>query len=391
MSYIDDIYTMDDIFSMEDCIGKQTGIDIHNVSYWDSSSTFQKQMSQVLQLPIQSLPWDYYYTYSISKEDRIQVLKNIGIPLEYLNNTMGLLLQSSTIAIVNMINLLKHFEKRKLCILQPSYFSVGECCKMLSLNYAYENIIFSGNDIEIPIDRIINGGYDCVWITSPVFCTGKYYNQAQQEEICRLKEAGLTLVFDESLALPGKELLRSIPIDPQTFAIYSPHKAIAINGLKFSVLICDVCYEDFLEQWIDVFSGALSSSNRDAVFHYLSHNYSAECLPKYLAYIENTKNAITELLKQFPSITMLPDTYGHYITVFTGIRIKDKEELLDMMKSLVRCSMASFIPGTLNGFSEKIGLCFRINLTGDIISLTDGVGRILTVLSNRSMGSGNSN
>lgn len=391
MSYIEDIFTMDDIFSIENRIGKQIGIDIHNVSYWNSSATFQKQMSQVLQLPIYSLPWDYYYTYSISKEDRVQVLKKIGIPLDYLNCTMGLLLQSSTIAIVNMINLLKHYGKRKLCILQPSYFSVGECCKMLSLNYAYESIILGRNGIEIPIDKIINGGYDCVWITSPVFCTGKYYNQIQQEQICRLKEKGLTLIFDESLALPGKELLRAIPIDPQIFAIYSPHKAISINGLKFSVLICDICYEEFLEQWVDVFSGALASSNRDAVFHYLSTNYSAECLPQYLSYIEKTKNTITELLKRFPHITTLPDTYGHYMTVFTGINVNGKKELLNIMTSLVRYSMASFIPGSLNGFSEENGLCFRINLTGDIISLTDGVGRILTFLSNQSLRSGNSN
>lgn len=382
---------MDDIFSIEKSVGKQVGIDIHNVSYWDSSPAFQRQMAQVLELPVQSLPWDYYYTYSISKEDRIQVLRSIGVPSESLSHTMGLLLQSSTITIVNMINLLKHYKKRKLCILQPSYFSVSECCKKLSLNYAYENIIFCGNDIKIPIDRIINGGYDCVWITSPIFCTGKYFNQTQLEEITKLKQAGLTLIFDESLALPGRELLRSIPVDLKTFAIYSPHKAISINGLKFSVLVCDICYEDFLEQWIDVFSGALSSSNRDAIFHYISLNYSTECLPTYLGYIENTKKAISELLKQFPNVTTLPDSYGHYITVFTDMRIKGRGELLNVMQPLIQNSLASLIPGTLNGFSEDMGLCFRINLTGEIISLTGDVGRILTYLSNRSVASSNSN
>ena len=186
---------------------------------------------------------------------------------------MGLLLQSSTIAIVNMINFLVHHNRKRLCILQPAYFSVALCCSMFSLDYGVEQISFSDGRPQIPVDKILSSGYDCVWITSPVFCTGFYFDEEHKRNIAQIKSKGITIIFDESLALPGKELIRSFPIDPEVFAIYSPHKAISINGLKFAIIVCEKCYEDFLEQWIDVFSGALGGSNRDAVFQYLSPNY----------------------------------------------------------------------------------------------------------------------
>lgn len=369
---------MDDIFSFEKNVKQKFNTSISNISYWDSSTAFQKHMQQVLQLPIHSLPWDYYYTYSIDEHDRQCVLTNLGVPTEQISDTIGLLLQSSTIAIVNMINLLIHRGKKKLCILQPSYFSVASCCTMFSMEYGFEYISFCNGQVQIPVEQILSGGYDCIWITSPVFCTGYYFDAAQIQSITGLKNEGLTLVIDESLALPGKELIRSIPITPEVFAIYSPHKAISINGLKFAVLVCNKCYEDFLEQWVDVFSGALSSSNRDAVFHYISPNYLKECYPAYQFYISKTKAEVERVVKQFSTASMLSNTDGHYISIFTDIQIHDTQHLLNMMHNAILGSLASFIPGTLNGFSANQSLCFRVNLTGEILDISESIGRILT-------------
>lgn len=368
---------MDEIFSIEEDVAKQYGFSIVNVSHWDSSTTFKKHMGQVLKLPIQSLPWDYYYTYSIPKKDREQVLKNLGVPSHQLQSTMGLLLQSSTISIVNMVNFLVHHNYKKLCVLQPAYFSVATCCSMLSLKYGTEQISFENGHPKIPVKKILSGGYDSVWITSPIFCTGYYPNEENIHDIASLKSAGMTLIFDESLALPGRELIRTFPIDEKTFAIYSPHKSISINGLKFSVIICQKCYEDFLEQWVDVFSGALSGSSRDAVFHYTSSNFINECFPAYLAYIKNTKSLINGILKRFPFASMLPNTEGHYISIFTDIKIKNKDELFNIIYNTIHTSMASFIPSVLNGFDDSQGFSFRVNLTGNPLEIERAVNRIL--------------
>ncbi len=381
MSFIDEIFVMDDIFKIEHKVEQDYGIHIPNVSYWDSSPDFQKYMTRVLVLPPQSLPWNYYYSYSISKEDRLQVLKHLGVQTQQLKTTMGLLLQSSTIAIVNLINLLIHFKHERLCILQPAYFSVASCCSMLSLKYGTEQITFTNGKPKIPINKIMEGGYDSIWITSPIFCTGYYPDKSMLKDIDFLKSLGMTLIFDESLALPGKELVRSFPVDQKTFAIYSPHKSIAMNGLKFAVIVCNIFYEDFLEQWVDVFSGALSASNRDAVLHYITSNYLEKCYPAYKAYINNTRRFISNIIEQYPFASMLSTTEGHYINIFLELKVKEKIDLLKFLNDIIHKCLASFIPASLNGFDSSQGFGFRINLTGNVLELEGAIGRIMQYIS----------
>ena len=381
MSLINDIYILDEIFSIEQKARLKYGLPIPNVSHWDSSPAFQRSMAQALSLPQSSFLWDYYYTYSIPKDDRLQVLKQLGVKPQNLTSAMGLFLQSSTIAIVNMINLLVQYHYKKLCILQPSYFSVESCCNALSLPYGKEWISFAENRPKIPADEILSGGYDCVWITSPIFCTSYYYDDDCLHTINLLREAGLTLILDESLALPGRELIRTFQPSQDLFAIYSPHKAISINGMKFAVIVSDIVYEDFLEQWVDILSGALGSSNRDAIFHYISSNYLENCYTAYETYINYAKEAISEILKKFPLASMLPDTIGHYINIFVGIKNIDQSMILDIISDVVDHTFASFIPSSLNGFDMRQSLSFRINLTGDITETRGAVGRILDYLS----------
>lgn len=381
MPFINEIFVMDDIFSLEQKATQKYGIPIPNVSHWDSSTAFQKHMARALVLPTPSMPWNYYYTYSISAEDRQQVLKNIGVMPQRLHSTMGLLVQSSTIAIVNMINLLVHFNYKRLCILQPAYFSVASCCSMLSLEYGTEQISFANNQPRIPIDKIVSGKYDCIWITSPIFCTGYYPDKEFIKDISYLKSIGMTIIFDESLALPEKELVRHFSVDKKLFAIYSPHKAISINGLKFAIIVCDKFYEDFLEQWVDVFSGALGGSNRDAVLHYVSPNYLNNCYPAYEAYINQTKEIVNNVVNKFPFALLLPNTAGHYINIFTDLKVQEKNRLLELMNNVINTSLASFIPSILNGFDANQGFSFRVNLTRDALELEGTISSILQYLS----------
>ena len=91
MSFIDEIFIMDDIFSIEKRVAQEYGIPIPNVSYWNSSTDFQRHMAQSLVLPPQSLPWNYYYSYSISKEE-IRTLQ-LEVPPLWRDSLLKLLLQ----------------------------------------------------------------------------------------------------------------------------------------------------------------------------------------------------------------------------------------------------------------------------------------------------------
>lgn len=381
--FVNEILMLDDIFKVEKNFESATHMHVTNVSHWDCSQAFQDHMSKALSLPTTSLPWNYRYTYSIPMNIRQQVLKNLGVNINEMQSIMCLLLQSSTIAIINLVNFLVNHKRKRLCILQPAYFSIAPCCSIFSLNYGMEYISFKNKKAKIPVDKIIKGGYDCVWITSPIYCTGCYYNKEQYNDIMLLKDAGLTIIFDESLALPGKELCRSIPLNKNVFAIYSPHKAISINGLKFAAIICDKSYEDFFEHWVDVFSGALANSNCDAIFHYTSPNYLRECFPAYKEYINKTKASVYKTVEQFPFSSILSNSDGPYITVFTDLQIKNTITLVDFFSDLIHKCFASFIPGAINGFKNTERLCFRVNLTGDIFEMPNAVGRILSYLGNQ--------
>lgn len=104
MFLINEVNMMDAISSFEQAVEEKYGIPIVNVSHWDSSLAFQKSMKQVLSLPRPALPWNYCYSYSLSDQMRQQVLINLGVPSKRLPETMALLLQSSTIAIINIVS-----------------------------------------------------------------------------------------------------------------------------------------------------------------------------------------------------------------------------------------------------------------------------------------------
>ncbi len=377
MAFIDDINKLDDIFEYEKRKEKEYGTTIHNVSHWDSSTNFQQIMNRVLVLPKSSMPWNYCYTYSLSKKTRKGVLKHLGVPETLLNDKMGLFLPSSTLSIVNLVNLLVHKNKKKLCILHPAYFSVEHCCDMFSLNYSIEYISFVNGHAIIPIKKILESGYDCIWITSPIFCTSVYFDDSEIDKIIQLHKAGITVVIDESLALPDKELVRFVPIDKNIFFIYSPHKAISINGIKFSVIVCDKSYDDFLEQWVDVFSGALSSSNQDAILHYISQNYIFDCYPEYIKYIDDSKSKIEKIVAKYVFAQMLPNSCGHYITIFIETSINNTSDMISLAKDIINKCHTSIIPGELNGFNPISKFCFRVNLTGNIDQLCRDIENIL--------------
>lgn len=97
----------------------------------------------------------------------------------------------------------------------------------------------------------------------------------------------------------------------------------------------------------------------------------------YKSYVEKAKAEIECVVKKFPFASMLPNTEGHYINIFTDLCVQDRSSILSFLEQTIQASMASFIPSELNGFSPKQGFSFRVNLTGDIAELKGAVGRIL--------------
>lgn len=363
MSYIDSIFFMDSLTKIEKAISSQYQTSVVNLSHWDTSNEYQDEMLKVLQLECTSPPWDYIYSYSIPVETRRAIIQKLGMPLDCITNHMVLFLQSGTQSIINVANLIKQQQIKKVCILKPAYFSVAYTFDALGIRYGYESVEFEENNIHIPIEKITQEKYDCIWFTSPLFGVGKYLSEEHISEINTLLDKGVMVVTDESFSTPGHELIRFFYNSPNHIGIYCPHKAIAMNGIKFSVVICHLSFEDLIEQWVDVLSGALSKSNCDAVNHYLTDNFVV-CYNASQAYINRNRKLVERILSNYSCARLLCNEEGscQYITVLWDNISSESGEDLNFLASLIERTKASFYPGHISGFACR-KLTFRINLT----------------------------
>ena len=366
---------MDKIYEIEQKALKETGIKVNNISHWDSSPLFQYQMNKVLVLPKEISPWNYNYSYSIPESHRKKLLLTLGTISSL--NTVPIVFPSSTISIVNVLNLLSKLGKKKLCILQPSYFSIAPCCKQFGISYDTEYITFDINGMHIPFEEIVQNKYDCVWITNPIYSSGLILDKQCIEQLLLIRENGIMLIFDESLMIPGYEVARHIDFDPHTIAIYSPHKAISMNGIKFSVILCNNCHEDFFDHWIDVFSGGLASSNIVALYHYLSDNYYSGCYMQYKSYTEKLFYDIKKITASFSSVYTYPKCVGHYMNIFTSKHFNNIEQLINFIENINFRFHTSIIPGIASGYNKNSSFNFRINLTGDSERLPHDLYKVL--------------
>jgi histidinol-phosphate/aromatic aminotransferase/cobyric acid decarboxylase-like protein len=353
---------MDEFREVEKVVESEIGIPLLNISHWDSSREYQDLMMKTLSLNSSQSIWNYTYTYSYTDETRRKIKEKLGIASDAVDSSMILLLQSSTIAIVNICNLIKLHGYKKVCILQPAYFSVANCLDLFGVPYSFEYSLFSEDGVCIPEREIMQKEYDVLWITSPVFSTSVYYSCEQVNIIENLARGGKLVICDESLALPGFELVRNIKPSPNIISIYSPHKAISINGLKFSAIVCDAIFEDFLEQWVDVLSGALSQSNCNAISHYISDNFDL-CFHVYKSHVDSVKRILQTSAITQSNINFLRNTHGHYISVFHNKFHQKIGMDLEVMRQIMKNAYASFFCGMLNGIEYDTRLSFRMNLT----------------------------
>ena len=378
ISLITDIDIMDAITTIQLEKEESLGQPLLNVSHWNSCNKYKQAINSRLDFRPIASPWDYTYTYDIDLTAKRHALLSLGIPHAQINTAMGLVVQSSTIAIINVANMLKQLNYKKVCIVQPSYFSVPRCFDILHLSYNYENTII-GTTVELPIKRILENGYDVVWITSPLFSGSQYYTDKYFNQIRVLADSGIIVVADESLALPGHEILREVGISDKFIGIYSPHKAISINGMKFSIIITSIKYEVFLEQWVDVLSGSLPQSTYNAFTHYTSKNYK-ECVLEYNRYVKRNQESVSNIVANNRIATTCPNTYGHYIVIFLKSIAPELFNSLPFQRMLVYQTCAALYPGNLHGYDDSYGACFRVNLTLDAHDLASSLHRILHYL-----------
>lgn len=365
---INRITVIDEIFELEKEKENLNHIEITNVSHWNSSLSYKQYMEKYIKLNFQQDIFDYTYTYDISKYQRLQIMKKLGVINP--EGAMCLLSSSGTNAILNAINYLKLHNYKKLGILLPSYFSVEQSCEIYNLVYEKVVMPYSDGEYHIPLKYLLENHFDAVWLTSPAHSTGISYKSCQIDILKKLISEKVLIIADETLALPEQMLISKLPINDYFFSICSPHKPLFINKIKFAALVCPKNNDDFLEQWVDVLSGSLLSSNLIAIQHFLSNNF-IECVSAAQHWYRNALNVICNIVQQFPNIQYNLDEIGPYKTIYLNRPRLDIRKL-DNINTLITKEYVSYIPVEFNGYNG-----FRVNLSFNSEDLSNALYRIL--------------
>ena len=129
--FIEDIFFLDNIFEIEKNISSGLNKPITNISHWNPSNAYMEMIMKCLSPQSVTDIFKYVYTYDIPKITRNAIIKKlIGT---YLDSQTCMILPNSTLAIINIVNYLKQNGFQRLFVLQPSYFSVEEACKLAKI------------------------------------------------------------------------------------------------------------------------------------------------------------------------------------------------------------------------------------------------------------------
>ena len=371
--FIDDIFFLDSIFEMEKSISSNLNKPITNISYWNPSNMYMEMMMKSLSPQSINNIFKYVYTYDIPIITRNAIIKKLMGT--YHDSQMCMILPNSTLAIINIVNYLKQNGFYRLFLFQPSYFSVEEACKLAEIEVIKIPLQYDGNKYKIPLDIIHTNVHDAIWITSPLYSTNYLLDQSIVQYIDYCTTNNRLVIIDESLNINGLETVRNLKRNKYLFGIYSPHKSLFCNSLKFSVIICDKTNDDFLEQWIDVIGGALPGSCINAVEHFLSANFDV-CNKNAKEWFEHSKATIMETLQNYPfaSVDSI-QSIGSYTTIkIPNIPLKS----LDFIKKMISETLVSIIPGFLNGNPY---CSFRINLSLNQNTIGNSLNTLLNFIS----------
>ncbi|MBS6822037.1 MAG: hypothetical protein KH210_10660 [Roseburia sp.] len=357
------------IRNIEKTVKGISNIPLFDISTWNSGEQYKHEIMKKYHTPSVDCIQDYKYSYEINNNIKEKIIKKIGVDDE----KKCVIFPSSTTAICCICDYLKKNNYDKICILEPSYFSVAPCLDSFGVSYYKEYISLDENGIPIiPFSSIVNNKYNAVWITSPIFSTGIYYERQNLCLLKKLNQKGIFLIIDESISSPNKYIANTF--QENTISIISPPKYIGINSQKFSAVICDYPLEQFLFDWIDVFCGSLSNSVFLAINHFLSQNYN-ECVCIHDNYINKSILLINELIKHYPN-NYFSGQDCTYITMQNKKKLYCSNIDYNFFYKFMKHTNASIIPGYINNFSPRWGFCYRINLTVNHNDLTNYLGRI---------------
>ena len=329
------------------------------LSHWDPDVRYRSWVSRTLRLPPGEDFVSYFFTYDAEElkcrlNKHLQLTDGAGVRL---------LTNCSTMSIVSIIHWLHLNDVERLILLGPFYFSVLHACRALSLPYEIRPMIRNDDGTyHLPeLRRSDLAGRVAVWVTNPIYSSGAYIRDGEAH-LRVLLDLGVRVVLDETLAVPELSLGHRLARDGNCLAIYSPHKTLNINGVKFSYVVGAEHLEDPLEQWADVFNGGLTTSATTAIHHFLSPNFDL-CRSRMQRFAASAYRRVCQTCSEDAQVTVDRWEAGNFATCYFSDVPGEFAFDHAAMWHLVRDTAAVVFPTTCSYADTRWGFGFRLNLT----------------------------
>jgi aspartate/methionine/tyrosine aminotransferase len=341
---------------------RENGSAPFDLSHWDPSDQTVSTLLKDLKLPRPLVAAHYIYSYYTGLQK--QIIQRLGFPTATRD---CLFVQAGTNAMLLATWWLRSLDIRRVLILCPAYFPIFYDSEIMDLHYVRLFMRRDQGQWQLPREEILAEVHEtpagtAVWVTNPVYCTGSYLSKSDAGFLDSLLTDGVTVIGDECLSINGRELGRRLSCSERFLGIYSPHKSVSINAVKFAVVVFDAKFNTFFDRWADVLAGGLSASTYTAMLHFLDDNFQS-FQSSFLHHINTVRENVLKILSSRGGpVETDKHSLGHFMTCYAPRVPGDKGNDREFLREMVWNTGAILIPGLRNHFSPDLGFSFRINL-----------------------------
>lgn len=366
--------------ALADKYESQNGSRPFDLSHWDPSTHVMNALLMHLRLPDPPSAAPYIHSHYVHV--RQQVLQRLGFLSP---NVDCLLINSGTNATLFGVAWLKALNISRVVIICPAYFPVFHAARMMGLPYRCVYMHRESGEWVLPCEEVLDivkeaPSETAIWVTNPVFCTGEYLSEVDTGFLDSLITSGAAIVADECLAIGGHELGKALAGSDRFLGLYSPHKSLCINAVKFAAMVFNVKHQMFFDHWTDVLAGGLCGSSYSAIMHFLGDNFSS-FQSKFFEYIDNVREEVVSLIRSWNTLIQADEkSIGHFMSCY-AIKIPGSEGKNKVfLQELVSNTGAIVIPGVRNYFGPDVGFSFRINLARSSPQFSSALHRTIDYL-----------
>lgn len=381
MKTVHELEDLSDLEAIAEDYEAQYGAPPFDVSHWNPSNETLHALLKYLRIPSSSVVGPYIYSQDLDSERR-KVVERLGFSSKEME---CLVVPTGTSATPFAVWWMKACCVKRTIVLCPAYFPVFYACEMVDLPFVPIYLRRHAGGWELPvadIEAALGGSRSNVglWVTNPIYSTGSPLQLRDVQFVDSLLAQGVFVVADECLSPSGRELGRRLNHKRRFLGIYSPHKSVSINAIKFAAMIFDSSYLDFFGDWADILIGGLGVSTYLALSHFLGDNF-VKFQSAFASRIGDARQLVSEMVREHaPAVELDTQSEGYFVTCYAP-HLPARPSLSSFLRPLVFETGAILIPGARNHFGPDIGFNFRINLARACPEFFAALRRILNYLS----------